>query len=185
MNDQKEGHGMTIYRAINSNEPLAIRIFHLTGEASSPDGWYVRLWMDDPDYDLLLTFGPMSRNLAHRLQDLLAKSYCDVWEKWEPPFERDEEEARIRTQVQSSVEEPWYEGEVEVELSGLAMMRQCHRIHLATRGIQSEVEALARETARDAVWSYQGMLDETIEVTVLSPPSHRSPSEPQANASES
>jgi hypothetical protein len=166
MNDKK-GHGVMTYTTIRSNEPLAMRIFQITGEDSSPGGWYVRLWMDNPDYDLLLTFGPMSHKRAQLLQDLLTKTSCDVREKWEPPFERDEEATRV--QALPFIEEPWYEGEVEVELSGLAMMRQRRNIHLATRGMQEALEALAKETARDAAWSYQGMLDETIEVIILSP----------------
>jgi hypothetical protein len=96
MNDKKEEHGMMSYKAIKSNEPLAMRVFSVPDGEPSQSGWYIRLWVDYPDYDLLLTFGPMSRTQAQTMGGLLQRISCEVRENWEGPFERDEEEARLR-----------------------------------------------------------------------------------------
>lgn len=72
------------YKGIDSNQPLAAKRFRKGKE------WYVRLWVDYPDNDLLLTFGPLDLEQAKSLQTLLQVSYCHVWEQWEAPFEGDE-----------------------------------------------------------------------------------------------
>jgi len=70
--------------------------------------------------------------------------------------------------IQGGVQENIYSDEVSVELTGLAAMRQRRTIRLEKPLPQSAVEDMARETAGNYVWDYQGMQDETIEVTVLS-----------------
>jgi hypothetical protein len=80
MNDKKEGRGMTTYIALKSNEPLAMQVFPVTDGDPCHRGWYTRLWVDCSDYDLLLTFGPMSRTQAQVMEDLLQRSYCEVQE---------------------------------------------------------------------------------------------------------
>jgi hypothetical protein len=104
VNDQKEGHGMTSYKAISSNEPLAVRVFQVTDGEPSRRGWYTRLWVDYPDYDLLITFGPMSRTQAQTMEDLLQRLSCEVRENWEGPFERDKEAVRVQAQKANASE---------------------------------------------------------------------------------
>lgn len=70
-------------------------------------------------------------------------------------------------------EEDFYAGNVEVELTGLAMMRQRRTMRLSKPLSWSSVEALAKETEGNHVWDYQGMREETIEVMILG--QHSSP----------
>lgn len=60
--------------------------------------------------------------------------------------------------------EDLFVGRVAVELTGLAAMRQRRTITLEVATPRSAVEVLARESAGDHVWDYQGMVEETIEV---------------------
>lgn len=60
--------------------------------------------------------------------------------------------------------EDLFVGSVAVELTGLAAMRQRRTLMLEVPTPRSAVEELARETAGDHVWDYQGMLDGTVEV---------------------
>jgi hypothetical protein len=61
-------------------------------------------------------------------------------------------------------QEDLFMGAVEVELTGLAAMRQRRTLHLTVPTPRSEVEARARDSAGNYVWDYQGMVDETVEV---------------------
>lgn len=67
-----------------------------------------------------------------------------------------------------SQQEDCYVGDVSVELTGLAIMRQRRVLHLTEPLPASSVEALAKQTAGDHEWNYQDMRDETVEVTILS-----------------
>jgi hypothetical protein len=57
-------------------------------------------------------------------------------------------------------------GDVVVELTGLAMMRQRWILKIVAPLSRSEAAALARESAGDHVWDYEGMVEGTIEVEV-------------------
>ena len=81
--------------------------------------------------------------------------------------DNDEEEEIGDGENHNDIQEPLYEGEVSVELTGLAVVRQRRTIRLEKPLPQSAVEDLARETVGSYVWDYQGMQDETIEMTVL------------------
>lgn len=60
-------------------------------------------------------------------------------------------------------------GRVALELTGLAAMRQRRILQLSMPTPRSVVEELARESAGDHAWDYQGMVEETIEVVVYVP----------------
>jgi len=60
-----------------------------------------------------------------------------------------------------------YDGSVEVELTGLGVMRQRRILSLETPQSQAAVEALAKATAGDHDWDYQGMQEETVEVLIV------------------
>ena len=62
--------------------------------------------------------------------------------------------------------EDLFMGAVEVELTGLAVMRQRWTLHLAEPTPRADVEARARDSAGNYVWDYQCMLDETVEVSL-------------------
>jgi hypothetical protein len=80
----------------------------------------------------------------------------------------DEEEAGENGGDNNDIQETMYEGEVSVELTGLAVMRQRRIILLEKPLPQSAVEELGRKTACDHTWDYMGMQDETIEVMIVS-----------------
>lgn len=63
-----------------------------------------------------------------------------------------------------------YTGAIEVELTGLAMVRQRRMVHVEEPLAHSSVVALARATEGNHVWEYRGMREETIDVTILSQP---------------
>ena len=60
--------------------------------------------------------------------------------------------------------EELFVGQVAVELTGLAAMRQRRTLTLEVPTSRSEVEELAKDSAVDHVWDYQGMVATTIEV---------------------
>ena len=68
------------------------------------------------------------------------------------------------------VSAPLYHGTVDVELTGLAMMRQRREIQIAHPVPLSKLVQEAIDTAGSHTWDYQGMQDETIEVSVSSDP---------------
>ncbi len=56
-------------------------------------GWYVCYFINYPDSDQTLTFGPMQdEQKANSFRDLLRDTYCEIREQWSPPFEFDEDE---------------------------------------------------------------------------------------------
>lgn len=59
-----------------------------------------------------------------------------------------------------------YQGSIEVELTGLGVMRQRRILSLETPQSQAAVEALAKATAGDHDWNYQGMQEGTVEVSI-------------------
>jgi hypothetical protein len=68
------------------------------------------------------------------------------------------------------MKETLYTGAIEVELTGLAMVRQRRMINIEEPLAHSSVVALARATEGNHVWDYGGMREETIDVTILSQP---------------
>lgn len=60
--------------------------------------------------------------------------------------------------------EDLFVGQVAVELTGLAAMRQRWTLRVEVPTPRSAVEALAKDSAGNHVWDYQGMVDATIEV---------------------
>jgi hypothetical protein len=74
---------------------------------------------------------------------------------------------------QSNEQVESYLGSVVVELSELAMMCQRHTITSALPLTREGIEVLARKLAGNYAWDYQGMREETIEVTILRQPSHQ------------
>jgi hypothetical protein len=60
--------------------------------------------------------------------------------------------------------EDQFVGQVEVELTGLAAMRQRRTITLEGATPRSAVAMLARQSAGNHTWDYLGMVEETIEV---------------------
>lgn len=74
-------------------------------------------------------------------------------ESMQPPIFPDES---------SRPQEALYIGAVEIELTGLAIMRQRRTLSLGEPLGQVAVETLARETERNHVWDYQSMQEDTI-----------------------
>jgi len=60
--------------------------------------------------------------------------------------------------------EDLFVGPVAVELTGLAAMRQRWTLRVEVPTPRSALEALAKDSAGNHVWDYQGMVDETVEV---------------------
>ncbi|MBA2681101.1 MAG: hypothetical protein H0U76_22225 [Ktedonobacteraceae bacterium] len=108
------------------------------------------------------------RRMAPLLQDQGSDTEFFGLDEQGRDVDGDEEEEAVDGENSNDIQEPLYEGEVSVELTGLAAMRQRRIIRLEKLLPQSAVEDLARETAENHVWDYQGMQDETIEVTILS-----------------
>lgn len=73
----------------------------------------------------------------------------------------------------SRPQEALYVGVVEVELTGLAIMRQRRMLFLERPMGKAVVEALARETERNHIWEYQAMQEETIDVMIVSQPARQ------------
>ncbi len=60
--------------------------------------------------------------------------------------------------------EDLFVGQVALDLTGLAAMRQRRTLTLEAPTTRSAVEALAKDSAGNHSWDYQGMIEETIEV---------------------
>lgn len=108
------------------------------------------------------------RDMARLLQDQGSEPGFFSLDEQGRDVDGDEEEEGMDGKNNNDIQEPLYGGEISVELTGQAFMQQRRTIRLEKPLLQSEVEDLARETAGNYVWDYQGMKDETIEVAILS-----------------
>ena len=100
---------------------------------------------------------------------LTLRYLCPEWVKVR--FASDFEATHVSKELREPLE--LFAGKVDVELTGVAIVRQRRTVVLAEHLTQSEVEELAIETAGDHLWDYQGVQYETIDVTILSYPTER------------
>lgn len=61
-----------------------------------------------------------------------------------------------------------YSGVIQIELTGLAVMRQRRTLTLPKTMTESEVETLIKETVGDYVWDYQELIDDSVDITIVS-----------------
>ena len=77
------------YVGIRANQPFFLKKVRESDASSQKTRWYVKLWGDLFDNDLLLTFGPMSQQDAQSLYSVLKGTYTHLEERYTSPFERD------------------------------------------------------------------------------------------------